>query len=135
MMLSNWVSRANPLPGLSRNSVLPWNSGYVDSGSLCPMLSISPESAALPPVVSSSNNSSWIKLDNGKFKCNFNNCGRSFTRKADANRHYKLKHEVTGRDSFLCQWEGCERRLRGFSRKDKRDEHERKVHGEMDRAG
>jgi hypothetical protein len=66
------------------------------------------------------------------FDCAYPYCGRRFARKQDLFRHERSVHHKD--DTFACQIIQCPRFVRGFPRKDKRDEHERKVHG-PDRLG
>jgi len=61
------------------------------------------------------------------FKCiHNNNCGTQFTRISDLKRHHRVRHER--RASYNCRFAGCRRAVRGFCRKDKRDDHERRLH-------
>lgn len=59
--------------------------------------------------------------------CTFRNCNKCFSRIYDLHRHHRGAHDK--RIQFNCRHSGCPRNTRGFPRKDKRDEHERKVHG------
>jgi len=61
--------------------------------------------------------------------CTYNDCGARFTRRSDLRRHHNNIH--LGARPFFCGFNGCERTANGigFSRKDKRDNHEKKVHG------
>jgi hypothetical protein len=104
----------------------PWNFNFATMPLADPSSTISP--------ANSFSNSTLIKLDNGRFQCTMDNCRRSFARKADATRHHRSKH-LPVRDFFFCGWAGCERQLRGFPRKDKRDDHERKIHGGVFQVG
>ena len=60
------------------------------------------------------------------FQCTYRGCETRFTRLSDLRRHHTNKHHSNF--LYLCRFTDCERRRRGFSRKDKRDDHERKVH-------
>ena len=60
------------------------------------------------------------------FQCTYRGCGTRFTRLSDLRRHHTNKHHSNF--LYLCQFANCKRGRRGFSRKDKRDDHERKVH-------
>ena len=60
--------------------------------------------------------------------CPFQGCGKSFTRKGDLSRHAK-KHDPEAR-TFHCYVQGCGfNGDRGFYRRDKLMDHERKAHG------
>ena len=61
--------------------------------------------------------------------CTYHDCGARFTRRSDLRRHHNNIH-LRARP-FFCGFNGCERAANGigFSRKDKRDSHEKKVHG------
>jgi hypothetical protein len=59
--------------------------------------------------------------------CTYNACGAQFSRRSDLNRHHKAIHLRA--KTFLCSFTNCARATIGFSRKDKRDDHERKIHG------
>ena len=60
------------------------------------------------------------------YECTFPGCNKQYARVADLQRHYRGSHN--GLKPFKCRFEGCERAVRGFPRKDKRDDHERTVH-------
>jgi hypothetical protein len=61
------------------------------------------------------------------FTCLADNCGRRFTRLSDLRRHHKSRHLQSM--EYLCRASlVCSRATRGFSRKDKRKEHEWKIH-------
>jgi hypothetical protein len=60
-------------------------------------------------------------LGKKSFMCIYNKCGSRFTRIPDLKRHHLDKH--AHRASFYCR-----RVIRGFSRKDKRNDHEKRVH-------
>lgn len=59
--------------------------------------------------------------------CTYNLCGARFSRRSDLKRHHIAIHLRAM--TFLCSFSGCARATGGFSRKDKRDNHERKIHG------
>ncbi|KIM98312.1 hypothetical protein OIDMADRAFT_20052 [Oidiodendron maius Zn] len=59
--------------------------------------------------------------------CTYNLCGARFSRRSDLKRHHMAIHLRAM--TFLCSFTGCARATIGFSRKDKRDDHERKIHG------
>jgi hypothetical protein len=65
-------------------------------------------------------------LGKKSFKCIYKECGNRFTRITDLKRHHLDIHERCV--SFYCRFAGCRRAVRGFSRKDKRDDHQRRVH-------
>ena len=67
-------------------------------------------------------------LGKDSLECTYDNCGTPFRRHWDLKRHHTTVHLRVG--TFFCGFNGCARRTRGFSRKDKRDEHERHAHGE-----
>lgn len=60
------------------------------------------------------------------FQCTYNECGTRFTRISDLKRHHASVH--LRQVSFFCRIDGCQRGILGFTRKDKRDDHERRVH-------
>jgi len=66
-------------------------------------------------------------LDKNAVICTYNACRAQFSRRSDLNRHYKAIHLRA--KTFLCSFIGCARSTIGFSRKDKRDDHKRKIHG------
>lgn len=66
-------------------------------------------------------------LDDGSVVCTYNSCGSQFRRRWDLTRHHRAVHLRAG--IFVCGSTGCIRATKGFPRKDKRDEHERNVHG------
>lgn len=66
-------------------------------------------------------------LSRHDYICKYNECNIHFTRISDLKRHHKAQHERLY--EFSCRFHGCPRVKRGFKRKDKRNEHERKVHG------
>lgn len=59
------------------------------------------------------------------FMCSY--CSEVFSHKKDMKRHERSIHNLVA--NFPCQFPPCQRALRGFTRKDKRDEHEKKMHG------
>jgi len=71
------------------------------------------------PICARLSNKSWI--------CTISPCAKRFTRYQDLSRHQNSTHFHL--QPFFCRSPGCLRRRRGFPRKDKRDGHERKVHG------
>jgi hypothetical protein len=71
------------------------------------------------PICARLSDKSWI--------CTISSCAKRFTRYQDLSRHQNSTHFHL--QSFFCRSPGCLRRRRGFPRKDKRDGHERKVHG------
>jgi len=63
----------------------------------------------------------------GFFVCDTDRCGRPFKRLSDLRRHHDSLHGRQG--YFKCRASSlCKRAMSGFPRKDKRDEHERKMH-------
>jgi len=60
------------------------------------------------------------------YVCTFGECSKQFSRLYDLHRHHRSAHERVL--VFPCRFAGCEREKAGFSRKDKRDDHERKMH-------
>ncbi|OMP86853.1 hypothetical protein BK809_0000528 [Diplodia seriata] len=74
---------------------------------------------------------SFHEKRNGRYHCLFQPCTKSFTREADLFRHQNTCH--LGSTTFWCSSTGCNRSRshpsgRPFPRKDKRNDHERKVH-------
>ena len=64
--------------------------------------------------------------NNKIYHCAIPACNRSFKRRQELSRHHKSKHQRS--EEYPCRVVGCGRE-KGFPRKDKRDDHERKVHG------
>ncbi|KAF2250203.1 hypothetical protein BU26DRAFT_297146 [Trematosphaeria pertusa] len=64
------------------------------------------------------------------YRCTYGNCNKLFSRIPDLDRHHRGSHE--GMRDFTCRVAGCQRAVRGFSRKDKRNDHERKMHKDLD---
>ena len=62
-----------------------------------------------------------------KFVCTYHGCNEEMSRSYDLQRHYGSIH--SGLRPHKCRIEGCKRAVDGFPRKDKRNDHERKVHG------
>jgi hypothetical protein len=60
------------------------------------------------------------------FICTFEDCGKELGRKTELYRHHRSAHEQER--PFKCHDTACYRSVRGFPRKDKRDDHVRKVH-------
>jgi len=78
-------------------------------------------------------------LDNGRLSCSKPSCTRTFARVSDLKRHMKTIHGHS--PQFWCRHADCRRSSsyqkassRPFTRRDKRDEHERKIHGEHKHA-
>jgi uncharacterized Zn-finger protein len=65
------------------------------------------------------------------FICTYMTCNKRYARLTDLKRHHRGAHERN--NQFKCRTLGCPRTARGFSRRDKRDSHERSMH--MVRAG
>lgn len=61
------------------------------------------------------------------YTCTHRGCNTQFTRIYDLHRHCRSRH--AGEAKFPCRDAECERANRKFPRKDKRDEHERNIHG------
>lgn len=59
------------------------------------------------------------------YACLAPSCNKKYSRKPDLIRHYRGAHLHDQRHK--CRVPGCERSTRGFPRRDKRDDHERKV--------
>jgi uncharacterized Zn-finger protein len=74
-------------------------------------------------------------LGKKSFLCIYNKCGSQFTRISDLKRHHLDRHVHI--KSFYCRFNGCRRAKRGYARKDKRDDHEKRIHrgGELDDEG
>jgi hypothetical protein len=60
------------------------------------------------------------------FICTYANCNKEFGRKPELYRHHRGAHKKER--PFKCQASNCERSVRGFPRRDKRDEHFKKMH-------
>lgn len=75
------------------------------------------------------NQSQFRTLGNKGVICTHNACGARFSRRTDLRRHHDNIHIRA--KPFLCSFTGCPRAKNGFSRKDKRHDHERKIHGTM----
>ena len=60
------------------------------------------------------------------YVCKHDNCNKKYSRMPDLRRHYRGSHLEDRR--FRCGALGCKRAIHGFSRRDKRNEHERKMH-------
>jgi len=79
---------------------------------------------------------SYEKLDTKSFRCTYGECESHFTRFTrfrDLQRHHRSKHipkEILA-DPHFCRFLDCQRFLLAFDRKDKRNEHERRVHGQL----
>ena len=58
--------------------------------------------------------------------CTHTGCNKKYSRMPDLRRHYRGSHLEDRR--FNCRALGCERAIRGFPRRDKRDVHEKKMH-------
>jgi hypothetical protein len=58
--------------------------------------------------------------------CIFQNCNKRYGRLPELRRHQRGAHLDDRR--WKCRITGCDRTTRGFPRRDKRDDHERKVH-------
>ena len=65
------------------------------------------------------------QLADGTWLCTVASCHRKFKRHQELSRHHRSMHQQL--QLYFCRVAGC-RRGRGFSRKDKRDDHERKGH-------
>lgn len=65
------------------------------------------------------------------FVCAHGTCNKRYARVTDLKRHHRGVHQ--GNDQFKCRTSGCPRTIRGFSRRDKRDSHEKSMH--MSRIG
>jgi len=101
-------------------------------------LSVSDNQSGQPLVSDESGSNSPISypclqiLGEKSFKCIYNDCGSVFTRLSDLKRHHRGIHKRCV--SFYCRFAGCQRARRGFSRKDKRDDHERRLHDDTETA-
>ncbi|KAH8723622.1 hypothetical protein GQ44DRAFT_709803 [Phaeosphaeriaceae sp. PMI808] len=60
------------------------------------------------------------------FVCTYGTCNKKYGRVADLRRHHRGAHQAN--HQFKCRAENCERATRGFSRRDKRDSHEKSMH-------
>lgn len=68
----------------------------------------------------------YKNIDRGTFECTRNNCGKRFSRFPDLRRHHITVHEKA--QLFFCSEPNCKRHIQGFSRKDKRDSHQKSKH-------
>lgn len=64
------------------------------------------------------------------FVCTYQSCNKRFSRIYDLRRHHRGKHDDET-EKISCRFTNCPRAFRGFSRKDKRDDHERKKHSDV----
>jgi uncharacterized Zn-finger protein len=60
------------------------------------------------------------------YVCTHENCNKKYSRMPDLRRHYRGAHQDDRR--FKCRALGCERAVRGFPRRNKRDIHEQRMH-------
>ena len=72
-----------------------------------------------------------MQVDKQRHVCPHKGCNKKYSRKPDLGRHYRGEHANDRR--FKCRFGGCDRTIRGFARKDKRDVHERKMHMQLRR--
>lgn len=63
------------------------------------------------------------------FICTHQNCDKKYSRLPDLHRHHRGAH--LGNQQFKCRKIECGRAIRGFTRRDKRDTHERRMHSEI----
>lgn len=68
-----------------------------------------------------------VKMGDNTWVCTINSCGSRFGKYQELARHQNSLHFQRRR--YPCRIPGCLRSRRGFPRKDKRDDHEKKVHG------
>ncbi|KAH8646148.1 hypothetical protein BX600DRAFT_157348 [Xylariales sp. PMI_506] len=80
-----------------------------------------------PLLNTNSCNTVCTLLGDGRWICRLNDCFCAFNRYQELARHQNSKHFRTR--SFPCRSPGCSRAQGGFSRKDNRDTHEKKIHG------
>ncbi|KAK1755312.1 hypothetical protein QBC47DRAFT_402656 [Echria macrotheca] len=66
------------------------------------------------------------QLEDGTFVCTIDACHAKFKRNQELRRHQQSRHQRL--ELFFCRVAGCKRK-KGFPRKDKWRDHERKVHG------
>lgn len=67
------------------------------------------------------------KIQVHKLICTYQDCGKKFSRLPELRRHHRGTHQ--GHRPYRCRAQSCRRSIDGFPRRDKRDDHERKVHG------
>jgi hypothetical protein len=60
------------------------------------------------------------------FICTYGTCNKKYSRMQELRRHHRGAHQQS--HQFKCRASDCERRIRGFSRRDKRDSHEKNMH-------
>ena len=89
-----------------------------------------------PPKPRSHGDISGITLGESEncFICNYGGCHESFSRRYDLQRHHEVHSPL---HTYWCRAQGCKRNeavigAKPFPRKDKRNEHERKVHHEVE---
>ena len=68
----------------------------------------------------------FVQISRREFVCLLNGCNKHFTRISDLRRHHLSVHRKTS--AFFCRFPLCNRAIRGFPRKDKRNDHEEKIH-------
>lgn len=118
--MTNGLSAPPPVDG----NVPTLSLGVV--GTPLPVVSVSPNRDALP--VSTGEEVVCSRLSDGTWICTRPPCvSRRFTRYQELSRHQNSVHVRA--QTFLCRTPGCNRARRGYSRKDKRDGHEKRVHG------
>jgi len=118
------MDNGNPLHGesrpsdpLSEDSTVPMGRGSTSYGLE------SPRSKALGENHYSV---AYRKVEKKAFLCLYGDCKSQFTRLSDLRRHTTSRH--LRKSDIKCRHTNCKRNVRGFSRKDKRDEHERNMH-------
>ncbi|KAI1120926.1 hypothetical protein F5Y10DRAFT_272573 [Nemania abortiva] len=113
-----------PLPSSPPSANMDPGGTYVASSS-------SPAGTALgpPSTIESFTPETPVSLapDSQRWICDLGSCHHPFSRRQDLVRHRDSVH--FRRRTFVCGHAGCRRHVVGFPRKDKRDEHERRVHG------
>lgn len=65
-----------------------------------------------------------------EFNCSHPGCTSTFRRKADLDRHYKMRHTEQGMPKHICDYKGCLRTTAGFNRLDHFRDHLREYHRE-----
>lgn len=60
------------------------------------------------------------------FICAYHHCNKEFGRKPELYRHHRSAHRKER--PFKCREASCERSVRGFPRRDKRDDHVKSMH-------
>lgn len=89
---------------------------------------ISPDHSLGDTIISKSHQEAKFRTEVRRiFICTFDGCEKEFGRRPELYRHHRNVHLKS--TPFYCYDIACGRFVRGFPRSDKRNEHERKIHG------